>query len=73
MLAAMTTAAQRRREAQHNDLVWLAWNTAALHRTPRLPPLPTLMIRRRDGRRQTWRDQMDIARMLTLAHGGTVH
>ena len=73
MLAAMTAAAQRRREIDHNDLVWLDWNIAALQRTRRLPPLSTLMIRRADRRPQTWRDQMDIARMLTLANGGTVH
>jgi hypothetical protein len=71
MLAALTAAAQCRLDARHNELAWLAWNAAALQRAKRLPPLSGLLIKRR--RAQTWRDQMDIARILTLANGGTVH
>jgi hypothetical protein len=39
-------------------------------RAKRLPPLKSLMIRRRPGP-QTWQQQLHVARMITAAYGGT--
>lgn len=74
MLRVMATAAQRRREDEHNELVWLAFNTAALQRSRRLTSqdMRRLLIRH-DRKRQTPEQMRDIARMITLAHGGRVH
>ena len=74
MLAAITTAAQRRREAEHNELVWLAFNAAAFQRAKRLrhEDMRRLLIRH-DRKPQTPEQMRDIARMITLAYGGKVH
>lgn len=74
MLGVIATAAQRRREAAHNAMVWLAFNTAAFHRAKRLSPADMRkLLLRRDRKPQTSAQMRDIARMITLAHGGSVH
>lgn len=66
-------ASTYRLEREHNARAWLAWNTVALGRAKRLPPLEKLLIRRRSGRQQTPREQMQIARMITAAFGGKIN
>jgi hypothetical protein len=39
----------------------------------RMPSLKSLQIPEREQRQQTWRQQMQVARMWTVALGGTVH
>jgi hypothetical protein len=75
VFAVICEAAARRLEAQHNELVWHAYNSAAFQRHRRLTPdmMRPLLIKRRDRRPQTWEEQREIARMITLAHGGKVH
>jgi hypothetical protein len=74
MVGIIATAAQRRREAGHNQFVWLAFNTAAFHRARRLSQhdMRRLLLRR-DRKPQTPDQMREIARMITLAHGGSVH
>ena len=69
--AVIADGAVARLEAEHNRFAWHAWNSAALARQRRLPPMRSLMIRRRK-RRQTWQEQRDIARMITMQAGGRV-
>jgi hypothetical protein len=66
----MMDAARRRLENQHNEYVWLAWNTAALHGQKRLPPMKSLMIKHRPKRAQTWKDQMRVCEQIATAFGG---
>lgn len=72
MLAHVATAARRRLENEHNGRAWLAHTIEALHRQKRLQRLETLMIKRRSNRKQTWKEQMNICRMITAAYGGTI-
>jgi hypothetical protein len=67
-LAIAMIAARRRAEGEHNARAWLAWHVAALSRMPRLPRLDRLTIHHR--RKQTWREQLAIVRMITSAYGG---
>lgn len=61
-----------RLDHQHNNRAWLAWNVAALMRAKRMPRLQTLMIKRRDRRKQSWQEQRDIVKILNAAFDGTV-
>lgn len=74
MVGVIASAAQRRREGFHNELVWLAYNSAAFQRARRLSEhdMRRLLIRH-DRKPQTSEQMRDIALMITLAHGGTVH
>lgn len=54
----------------HNEVVWLAYHVAAFSRAKRIPRLDKLLIRRR--RRQPVSEQMQVAKMLTMAFGGRV-
>lgn len=49
----------------------LAWHTAALVRSKKLPALRKLLIRHRPAP-QTWQEQLAIAKMWTAALGGTI-
>jgi hypothetical protein len=66
-------AARRRLENQHNEYVWLAWNTAALSRSreKRLPSMSSLMIKQRGRRTQSWEEQMRICEQIAVIHGGS--
>jgi hypothetical protein len=63
-------ATGRRLAREHNERAWIAWNIAALQRCKRLPPLKSLTIRTKQPRRQTWQEQLHVARMITAAFSG---
>lgn len=52
-------------EAAHRDQITIAWNTAALHRAKRMPPLKDLL--RQPGKRERKRRTMTADEMLTMA------
>jgi hypothetical protein len=58
---------------EHNNRSWQTWHGAVLPNQRRMPDLKTLMIPDPKARQQTWQEQMRIARMITVAYGGTVH
>lgn len=62
----IATAVRRRQAQAHNDRAWLAWNIAALTRVQKMPPLKSLQIDPSADapRRQTWQEQLAIARAL---------
>lgn len=65
-MTTIASATNRRREQEHNDRAWLAWNIAALGRAKRFPALKALQVdvggRRRRG--QSWQEQLRIAQMM---------
>jgi hypothetical protein len=52
----------------------LAWHTAAMHprRMRRMPKLEDLIGRVKRAPHQSWEQMRNIARMITVLHGGTV-
>lgn len=52
----------RRRIREYNDRAWLAWHTAALPNMKRMPSLRDLLHKEKPLRRQTWEEQLAIAR-----------
>jgi hypothetical protein len=63
-------AAGRRRVQHLNDLSTQTWNSAALPRQKRLPPLKSMLISPRARRAQPWREQMTIFRGIAASYGG---
>lgn len=61
----IAAGARRRHMAEHNGRAWLAWNIVAIDRARKMPTLKQLMIDPdRAARRQTWQEQLAIARQL---------
>lgn len=52
-------------EAVHRDQITIAWNTAALHRAKKMPPLKELL--RKQPRQERKRRTMNADEMLTMA------
>lgn len=49
---------------EHNERAWHAWHTAALYRMKKMPKLDSLLQKERKPKpRQTWQEQLEIARM----------
>lgn len=67
----MFRSAAHRADREHNDRAWLAWHIAALTRTKKMPKLQKLQVRVR-RKPQTGEQMLQIAKMLTVALGGTV-
>jgi len=56
----------RRLEREHNARAWQAYATAALVRAKKMPRLQTLLIEPpKERRRQTWQEQLAIAKAIT--------
>lgn len=52
-------------EAMHRDQITIAWNTAALHRAKKMPPLKELL--RKQPRQERKRRAMSADEMLSMA------
>jgi len=59
-----------RRAMQHNDRAWLAWHTAGLHRTKKLPQLQALFVKKETP--QTLESQLEGLKNWVQATGGKV-
>lgn len=64
----MLIADGKRREAEHAhaDRAWLAWNTAALHRAKRMPPLSDLTTKRKRAPRRKVSSVDQLQTMATM-------
>ena len=62
----------RRLDGEHNGRVWHAWNSVALSRAKRLPPMRSLLAPRRAGKRQTTQDMMALCQAIARGYGGKV-
>jgi hypothetical protein len=71
MVHAIMRGCAERQRREHNNRAWHVWHTAVLPQQKRIPHLKSLMIPEHTKRAQTWQDQMHVARMITLAYGGT--
>jgi hypothetical protein len=56
----LVEAAARRWEREHNARAWLAWTTAALQRSKKLPDIKKLYLNNTAKTRQTWQQQHEI-------------
>lgn len=67
-------AAAIRAEREHKSRAWHAWHVAALSRYTgkELPTLASLTETKSAPDRQSWQEQRNVARMLTVLFGGTV-
>jgi hypothetical protein len=61
-------AVAKRWEREHNGRVWLAWHTAALQRTKRLPDIRKMFLNNTSKTRQTWRQQLAIVSEWATRH-----
>jgi hypothetical protein len=62
-----------KRNIKHtNDLIALAWHTAALIRTKEMPELKELLISEVEKKSQTPEEMLTIVKMLNTAFGGEV-
>jgi len=54
-------AAVKKQIRQRNELAWLAWHTAKLHRVNKMPKLKTLMIEIADKKKKkiSWQEQFN--------------
>jgi hypothetical protein len=59
-------AAAARHEREHNERAWLAWHTAAFHRTKKMPQLRDIQTKHTARKRQSWREQWEV--MAEWAH-----
>jgi hypothetical protein len=68
-------AIEERRHQTHNADAWLAWTTAALGRVKpkKFPRLKSLLSPRRRRRRQTWQEQLALARAWVASAGTLRH
>ncbi len=55
---AIVSGANDRLLHQHNELVWLAWHTAALIRAKKMPKLEKLMAKNASHKRRSWQEDM---------------
>lgn len=68
----IATAANKRLVVEHNNRVHAAWNTAALIRAKKMPPLASLQMKlrnRRTGPRPTLEQQRLLVRAMATAWG----
>lgn len=57
---------------RQNEAISLAWHTAAFTRTQKkLPSLDSLLIKK-EGRRQTWQQQLLVAHQWVAKNGGKI-
>lgn len=49
-----------RQEREYKKLAWLAWHTASLQRTKKMPRLERLMRTNKKNAPQTWEEQLVI-------------
>ena len=68
----MADGYNKRHIKRSNELITLAWNTAALIRTKEMPELKELLISEVEKKSQTPEEMLTIVKMLNAAFGGEV-
>jgi hypothetical protein len=68
----MAEGYNKRHIKRSNELITLAWHTAALIRTKEMPELKELLISEVEKKSQTPEEMLTIVKMLNTAFGGEV-
>lgn len=69
---AMADGFSKRQKQRTNELIYLAWNTAALTRIEKMPELKDLYETVEPKKEQTDDDMLTVAKSLNAAFGGEV-
>lgn len=57
---------------EHNQRAWLAWHTAALQRSKKLPTLRSMLARDKP-RAQSWQEQSAMMQTWSIAHNARLN